>query len=43
MKIIVTISYEPDGTDQRAVWEYIASVALLQYPDVTGIEITQEG
>lgn len=41
-RITVTITYEPGGSDQRAVWEYIAAVALLQYPEITGVEITTE-
>lgn len=43
MKITVTITYEEDGADMRAVWEYLAQAALLQYPEILGVTITQEG
>lgn len=44
MKIIITITYDDRAGDVRAVWEYIAQVALLQYPDITAVTIeTEEG
>lgn len=43
MRITVTITYDEGASDQRAVWEYIAQVALLQYPEIQRVYIeTQE-
>lgn len=44
MKILIAITYEEGASDQRAVWEYIAQVALLQYPEIQRVDIeTEEG
>lgn len=44
MKIILTITYDEGATDMRPVWEYLAQAAVLQYPEIRGVEIeTEEG
>lgn len=39
MRILITVTYEEGTGDVRAIWEYIAQVALLQYPEITGVTI----